>query len=200
MPNDDKKPETPSMLVSRTAAIEAAWGNLIEALGYDIRDPHLSGSPERVARFLAEWHTRSGVEPPKTTCFPNDNPKVDEVVACGGLRFYSMCAHHGLPFFGEVAIGYIPSDKVIGLSKFARVVQYFAQRFQTQERMTHEIALFLEERLAPVGIGVVARAEHLCMSMRGIKSPNHFTVTSTMRGAFMEKAEARAELLALVRQ
>jgi GTP cyclohydrolase I len=184
----------------KLAAVTQAWSDLIDALGYDPKDPHLVESPARVARFLCEWHTRDGKPPPKLTCFPNDDPKIDEVVATGRMRFYSMCAHHGLPFFGEAAIGYIPRDKVLGLSKFARVVRHFAQRFQTQERLTHEIVTYLEKEHEPVGIGVVMSAEHLCMSMRGVCCPDHETVTSAMRGAFMEKPEARAELLNIIRR
>lgn len=183
---------------NRVAEISDAWRKLIAALGYDLSDPHLADSPDRVARFLAEWHTREA-EPPSLTCFPNE-PRVDELVATGGIRFYSMCAHHGLPFFGEVAIGYIPKDKVVGLSKFARVVRYFSQRFQVQERLTHEIVDYLERELAPIGVGIVVRAEHLCMSMRGVRCPDHETITSAMRGAFMTKPEARAELLSIIRR
>lgn len=178
--------------------VAAAWATIIESLGYESDDPHLADSPKRVARFLTSWHTKASADPPKLTTFPNDNPRVDEVVATGRIRFYSMCAHHGLPFFGEAAVGYIPRDKVLGLSKFARVIHHFAQRFQTQERLTHEIAAHLEEGLHPIGIGVVMRAEHFCMSMRGVRCPDHHTVTSAMRGVFMEKPEARAELLSLL--
>ncbi len=184
----------------RTVAIEVAWSTLVEALGYDLKDPHLQESSARVARFLAAWHTRNGTDPPKCTTFPNENPRVDEVVATGRIRFYSMCAHHGLPFFGEAAVGYIPKDKVLGLSKFARVIHHFAHRFQTQERLTHEIVHHLEQELDPVGIGVVMSAEHLCMSMRGVCCPDHETVTSAMRGAFLTKPEARAELLTIIRR
>lgn len=184
----------------RLERITKAWGDVIEALGYATNDPHLVDSPARVARFLASWHTREGKPPPKLTCFPNEDPKVDEVVATGRIRFYSMCAHHGLPFFGEAAIGYIPRDKVLGLSKFARVVRHFAQRFQVQERLTHEIVTYLEQELQPIGIGVVMKAEHLCMSMRGVQATDHETITSAMRGAFLEKPEARAELLTIIRR
>lgn len=169
----------------------------MRALQYDLKNPHLVDSPARVARFLLDWHTRSGHKMPKLTTFPNV-PRVDELVGVGGIRFYSLCAHHGLPFFGTAAIGYIPSDKVLGLSKFARVVDYFAHRFQTQECLTSEIAAHLEATLKPVGVGVVMRAEHLCMSMRGVQRPGHQTVTSDMRGTFRKNAAARAELLTLL--
>lgn len=178
-------------------AIGAAWETIIRELGYDPNDPHLTGSPERVARFLAEWHTKAGVAPPTLTTFPNE-PKVDELVACGGISFYSVCAHHGLPFYGQAAIGYIPGKSVLGLSKFARVVHHFANRFQVQERLTNDIAKYLEDELEPIGIGVVLSAEHMCMSMRGVRSGGHTTVTSDMRGAFRSKPEARAELMSLI--
>lgn len=176
--------------------IAHAWRTIIEALGYEAEDPHLTDSPDRIARFLIEWHEQ-GKRPPTLTTFPNE-PRVDELVAIGGMRFYSLCAHHGLPFGGRAAIGYIPKAKVLGLSKFARVLDHFAHRFQTQERLTHQIASFLEAELEPTAIGVVLRAEHLCMSMRGAERPGHSTVTSDMRGAFKTKPEARAELLTLV--
>lgn len=176
--------------------IEEAWGTIIRELGYDAGDPHLVESPKRIARFFAGWH-QEGKDPPELTTFPNE-PHVDEIVVVGGIRFYSLCAHHGLPFAGSAAIGYIPGTRVLGLSKFARVIDFFAHRFQTQERLTHQIATFLERALEPVGIGVVMRAEHLCMSMRGAERPGHSTITSDMRGVFKSKPEARAELLALV--
>lgn len=180
----------------RSRALAQHWKALLEALGYDLNDPHLVDSPERVGRFLDEWHSVAK-EPPKLTTFPNDG--CDELVAVGGIRFYSMCAHHGLPFGGRVAIGYLPGARVLGLSKFARVVDHFAHRFQTQERLTKQVADHLQQALDPIGVGVVMRAEHLCMSLRGVERPGHVTVTSDLRGAFRSKPEARAELLALVK-
>jgi GTP cyclohydrolase I len=176
--------------------IASAWATIVNELGYDTEDPHLRDSPDRIARYMRNWHT-IGSAPPKLTTFPND-PHVNEVVAVGGIWFYSMCAHHGLPFFGTAAIGYIPGDHVLGLSKFARVVDHFAHRFQVQERLTHDVADYLESELKPRGIGIVMRAEHLCMSARGVGKPGHSTVTSVMRGAFMESSSARAELLELI--
>lgn len=180
----------------RARAVEQAWRQLVQALGYDMKDPHLTDSPARVARFLSEWHTQTS-DPPKLTTFPND-PKVDELVAVGRIPFYSLCAHHGLPFSGHASVGYIPKDKVLGLSKFARVIDHFARRFQVQERLTHEVASYLQQELDPVGVGVVMKAEHLCMSMRGVERPGHLTVTSDLRGAFRDHAAARSELLALL--
>jgi GTP cyclohydrolase I len=184
------------VLVPDEKRIADAWRQLTKALGYDGTDPHLAESPERVARFMAEWHS-VGTDPPKLTAFPSGG--YDELIAIGDLRFHSLCAHHGLPFSGIAAVGYIPSDRIVGLSKIARVVRHFASRFQVQERLTRDIAGYIEEQLKPIAIGVVMRAEHLCMSMRGVRAGGHFTVTSDMRGAFREQPEARAELLALLR-
>lgn len=175
--------------------LKRMWAALIKELGYDPRDPHLAGSPDRVARFFREWH-QTGKPVPKLTTFPND-PRVDELVVVSGIPFYSVCAHHGVPFFGTAAVGYIPKDSVLGLSKFARVIDFYANRFQTQERLTHEISMGLAELLKPVGIGVVMQAEHLCMSMRGIRKPGHKTTTSVMFGACKEQPSTRAEFLAL---
>lgn len=177
-----------------TTKMAEAWETILEQLGYDARTEHLRETPERVERFMREWHT-AGKGPPTVTTFRSDS---DQLVAVGGLRFYSMCAHHGLPFFGEAAVGYIPNGRIAGLSKFARVVDHFARRFQVQEELTRDVAEFLDRSLAPVGLGVVMRAEHLCMSMRGIQRPGHTTITSDLRGAFRTRPEARAELLALV--
>ena len=176
--------------------IGSYWASIITNLGYDLADHHLKDSPGRVARFMEKWHT-IGKEPPKLTCFENVE-KYDQLVTVGGIRFFSMCAHHGLPFSGIAAVGYIPDKKVVGLSKLARVVDHFSRRFQVQERLTKEIAGYLHEQLEPLAIGVVMSAEHLCMSMRGIERPGHFTVTSSMQGSFRNEPEARAELLALL--
>ncbi len=181
----------------KTAGLERAWRTVISGLGYDPKNPHLKDSPARVARFMAGWHTE-GKEPPPLTVFPNKG--CDELVAVGGLRFHSLCAHHGLPFTGVAAIGYVPSKHVLGLSKFARVVDHFAHRFQVQEELTTDIADALTEALDPVALAVVLRAEHFCMSMRGVCKPGHFTVTSAMRGDFRKTPSARAELLNLIRE
>jgi len=175
--------------------IARAWEDIIVELGYPHLDEHLNESPARVERFMREWHTL-GSPPPKITTFPTES---DDVVVIGDIRFYSMCAHHGLPFFGEASVGYLPGKKIAGLSKFARVVDHFARRFQVQERLTRQIAAYLTHELEPLGLGVVVRAEHLCMSMRGIERPGHRTTTSAMLGVFRDKPEARAELLELMR-
>ena len=149
------------------------------------------------ARFLLDWHTNGGRSPePVCTSFPNGD--YDEVVLVGGIDFHSLCAHHALPFWGTAAVGYLPGEKQAGLSKLARAVDHFSRRFQTQERLTHEIADYVQRELSPRGIGVVLRAEHLCMSMRGIRKPGHHTTTSDLRGVFRDNPAARTEFFSLV--
>ncbi len=191
--------QAPAVDGSKLTALAQGWRMIIEALGYDAQGPHFKDSPTRVARFLAAWHT-SGPDatPPPLTTFPNEDPRYDQVLLVKGIRYYSMCAHHGLPFFGVAHVAYIPGDRLVGLSKLARVVDYFARRFQVQEAITTQVAEYLEETLAPLGVAVVLSGEHLCMAMRGIERPGHSTITSEMRGVFRDKPEARAELLALV--
>jgi GTP cyclohydrolase IA len=171
-----------------------AWAIVISSLGYPADSPHFADSPRRVAKFLREWHTRSA-EPPKLTTFPAAGH--DEMVVVRGITFHSMCAHHGLPFFGTAMVGYLPKTRLVGLSKLARVVDYFARRFQVQETLSSDIADYLERELKPRGLGVVLTAEHMCMSMRGIQKPGHSTTTSVMRGAFRRQAATRAEFLGL---
>jgi GTP cyclohydrolase IA len=180
----------------RVLKVADAWAGLLDALGYDRTQPHLADTPLRVARFLTKWHSLADEPPPALTTFPSEG--YDAMVVVGDIQFYSMCAHHGLPFFGVAAVGYIPNGKIVGLSKLARLVDYYARRFQTQECITRQVADHLERELKPLGVGVVLRGEHLCMSMRGINKPGHFTVTSEMRGVMREEDAARSELLSLV--
>jgi GTP cyclohydrolase I len=128
-----------------------------------------------------------------------DNPGYDEMVVEREIPFYSLCEHHILPFFGVAHVGYVPADRVIGLSKIARLVRARAGRLQIQERLTAEIADELDRLLHPVGVGVVLKAEHLCMAMRGVRCPGAVTLTSSLRGCLKEKPEARAEFLAICR-
>ena len=116
----------------------------------------------------------------------------------GPINFYSHCEHHMVPFFGQAWIGYIPDGKVVGISKLARLVDCFAKRLQIQERLTDEVANTVQEVLQPKGVAVVVKAEHLCMSMRGVKKPGTKTMTSAMRGCFFKEPEARAEFLSLI--
>jgi len=196
MPDEDKR-----------AIIANAWRTIIDALGYDTSSPHFKDSPARVADFLTRWHThgkelKAGEHAARLTTFPNDDNeevgllKYDGVVMMRDIGFHSMCAHHGLPFFGRAHVAYLPKDKLIGLSKLARVVEHFAHQFQVQEQLTTCIANHLNTALEPLGIAVVLEAEHLCASMRGVGKPGHSTITSALLGGFRDQA-ARLELLLL---
>lgn len=174
--------------------IAQAWATIIESLGYRADDPHLRESPERVARFLRSWHT-VGKPAPTLTIFPRGD--YEGMVVTRKIQFHSLCAHHGLPFYGHAVVGYIPGESLVGLSKLARVVEHFARRFQTQEDLTAQVAAHLEEALSPQGVGVLIEAEHLCMSMRGVQRPGHVTATSEVRGLLRTSAAARTEFLVL---
>src|SRR5690349_13777636 len=156
------------------AAAEDAAAALLRSLGADLEDESLRDTPRRVAAAFAELLTP---EPFTATTFPNDEG-YDELVVARSIPFHSLCEHHLLPFHGVAHVGYLPGERIIGLSKLARVVDLFARRLQVQERLTVQIAGWLQEELAPKGVGVVIEAEHLCMSLRGVQKPGTPTVTS----------------------
>jgi GTP cyclohydrolase I len=161
---------------------EAAVKNLLVALGLspDV-DPHLLDTPKRIAKFYKAWLAQ-GEEHFRFTTFPTTDEDRDSLVFTGDIRFYSMCSHHFVPFFGVAHIGYLPTDRLAGLSKLARALQMFAHRPQVQERLTSELAGYLMWKLSARGVGVVIKAEHLCMSMRGANVPGHQTVTQALLG------------------
>src|SRR4051794_22985737 len=145
-----------------------------------------------MARMYAELLTSAPFAP---TTFPNDG--YDELVVATGIPFNSLCEHHLLPFHGVAHVGYLPGDRIIGLSKLGRVVDLFARRLQVQERMTSEIAGWIDEHLEPKGVGVVIEAEHLCMSLRGVQKPGTLTATSALRGLVRDDPRTRQEFIAL---
>jgi GTP cyclohydrolase I len=175
--------------VDRPRAIVAV-ADLLTALGYDVTDEHLAETPRRVVDALIDM---TASEPFAMTTFANDEGYVDPVVV-RGIRFTSLCEHHLLPFRGEVDVAYLPGARLVGLSKLARVVERHARRLQVQERLTVRIADDIEEALAPRGVAVVVRAEHLCMSIRGVRTPDAETRTSAYRGAFESDPELRTVL------
>ncbi len=177
-------------------AAAAAARDLLVALGADLDAPGLADTPRRVAAAYAELLTPRPFNP---TTFPNDEG-YDELVLARAIPFSSLCEHHMLPFIGVAHVGYIPDDRILGLSKLARVVELFARRLQVQERMTVQIADWLRDQLAPKGVGVVIEAEHLCMSMRGVRLPGSRTTTSTLRGLLRDDPRTRQEFFALTRQ
>jgi GTP cyclohydrolase I len=167
----------------------------MEALGLDLKDPNLAGTDRRVARAFRELFAGhyAGAEP-KLRSFPNTEG-YSEAVAVTGIPFHSLCAHHFLPFFGTAHLAYVPKERLVGLSKLARVVDFYARRPQLQERMTEQIAELIERRLQPAGTSVVIQARHLCMEMRGVRKAGASTVTSAIRGVFEDETKRR-ELLA----
>ena len=176
-------------------AAEDAAADLLLALGLDLADESVAATPGRMARALAELLTPSDFE---MTTFPNTEG-YDELVLVQDIPVRSLCEHHVLPFVGVAHVGYLPGERILGLSKFARLVDLVARRPQTQERLTTEIADHLTTHLQPRGVGVVIEAEHTCMSLRGARAQGTRTVTSALRGTLRDPA-ARAEFLSLARE
>ena len=172
---------------------ERAVADLLVALGQDPDDEHLADTPRRVAAAYAEMLTP---RPFNMTTFPNDEG-YDELVLARDIPFHSLCQHHLLPFKGVAHVGYLPGERILGLSKLARVVELFARHLQVQERLTKQVADWLQEHLAPKGVGVVLQAEHLCMSLRGVRARGSTTMTSALHGLIREDPRSRAEFFAL---
>jgi GTP cyclohydrolase I len=179
--------------------IETAMLSIIEAIGDDPQREGLQGTPQRIAEMYAELFSGLDMDA-KAELTVGFEVGHREMVILRDIPFYSMCEHHLLPFYGVVHVGYVPNHegRVVGISKLARVVEVFAKRPQLQERMTTQIADAILEALQPDGVAVVIQAEHLCMTMRGIKKPGSNVVTSATRGLFRSRAATRAEFLSLV--
>ncbi len=189
-------PEPPPEEASGSIDLEAAQraaADLLVALGADLASEGLRETPRRLATAYAELLTRQPFHP---TTFPNDEG-YDELVVVRAIPFHSLCMHHLLPFHGLAHICYLPGERILGLSKFARVVELFARDLQVQERLTVQIADCLQEQLAPKGVGVVLEAEHLCMSLRGVQKFGAKTVTSALLGLVRDDPATRQEFLAL---
>jgi GTP cyclohydrolase I len=173
-------------------AAERAAAAFLTALGLDVTSGAMADTPGRMARAYAELLTPRHFA---LTTFPNDEG-YDELVLARSIPIRSVCEHHLLPFVGVAHVGYLAGDRILGLSKLARVVELFAHRAQVQERLTKQIADWLDLHLAPRGVGVVIEAEHMCMTLRGVQAVGSRTVTSTLLGALREDARSRAEFLA----
>jgi GTP cyclohydrolase I len=176
------------------AAAERAVADLITALGEDLEDHHLRDTPRRVAAAYAEMLTPRSFN---LTTFPNDQD-YNELVLARDIPFHSLCQHHMLPFKGVAHVGYLPGRRILGLSKLARVVEHFSRRLQVQERLTKQVADWLDHQLDPKGVGVVLDAEHLCMTLRGVEASGSRTVTSALHGLLRDDERSRAEFFALV--
>jgi GTP cyclohydrolase IA len=183
-----------SPAVDRVRA-ERAVAELLAALGQDPTSEELAETPRRVAASYAELLTPAPFTP---TTFPNDEG-YDELVLAKAIPFASLCQHHLLPFTGLAHVGYLPAERILGLSKLARVVELFARRLQLQERLTNQVADWLQAQLAPKGVGVVLEAEHLCMTLRGARAAGACTVTSTLHGLLRTDPRSRQEFFALTR-
>ncbi|HEX5203113.1 MAG TPA: GTP cyclohydrolase I FolE [Actinoplanes sp.] len=174
-------------------AAERAAEAFLAAVGVDLAAPGLDGTPLRMAKAYAEMLTPREFA---LTTFDNDEG-YDELVLARSIPLRSLCEHHLLPFVGVAHVGYLPGDRILGLSKLARVVELFARRAQVQERLTKQVADWLCTHLRPRGVGVVIEAEHLCMSLRGVQAIGARTVTSTLLGTLRDDARSRAEFLAM---
>jgi GTP cyclohydrolase IA len=175
------------------AAVQHAARELLLALGADVEGAALQETPRRMADAYTELLTP---QPFRATTFPNDDG-YDELIVARAIPFHSLCMHHLLPFHGVAHIGYLPGERIIGLSKLGRVVELFARDLQLQERLTTQIARWLQRQLAPQGVGVVLEAEHMCMSLRGVQKFGAKTVTSALHGSVRDDARTRQEFLAL---
>jgi GTP cyclohydrolase IA len=176
-------------------AAERAVRDLLLALGRDPSSPHLADTPRRVAESFTEMLTPREFD---LTTFPNDE-HYDELVLARSIPVQSLCEHHMLPFTGVAHVGYLPGERILGLSKLARVVELFARDLQVQERLTVQVANWLQEHLAPKGVGVVIEAEHMCMSLRGVQAKGSRTITSSVHGVLRENAASRQEFFMLTR-
>jgi GTP cyclohydrolase IA len=174
-------------------AVQRAARELLRALGADVDAEGLLETPRRMADAYTELLTP---QPFRPTTFPNDDG-YDELIVARAIPFHSLCMHHLLPFHGVAHIGYLPGERIIGLSKLGRVVELFARDLQIQERLTTQIAGWLQRELEPKGVGVVLEAEHMCMSLRGVQKFGARTVTSALHGLVRDDARTRQEFLAL---
>lgn len=178
--------------------IDQHYKQILAELGEDVDREGLLDTPKRAAKamqFLTSGYTTSLEEVVNGAVFSSDN---DEMVVVEGIEFYSMCEHHMLPFLGKCHIGYLPNGKVLGLSKFARIVDVFGRRFQIQENMTKQIADAVTEVTGCRGVGVIIEAKHMCMMMRGVQKQNSMMRTSVMQGAFRDNQATRNEFMRLV--
>jgi GTP cyclohydrolase I len=199
--SQEKMSETTEIIIPPAAGTEGIADlvrKMIVLLGEDPNREGLRRTPERFEKALRFLTSGYRQDPDKLLNGAMFSVCYDEMVVVKDIEVYSLCEHHLLPFFGRCHVAYIPSKKVVGLSKIARLVNMFARRLQIQERLTSQIAQSIQERLSPEGVGVIIEARHLCMVMRGVEKQNSMATTSAMLGAFRENKQTRDEFLALV--
>jgi len=195
--------ENPEWLVGencrRADEIARHFTEIMRVLDLDLNDPHLRDTPARVGRMYLEiFRGLVDQTEPEITSFPNEE-KYSNMVVVRDIEFFSVCSHHMIPFFGRAHIAYIPKEKIIGLSKIARIVEFYARRPQLQERLTEQIVDFIDDKLHPAGAMAVLEARHLCMEMRGVEKTGAETTTSAIRGCF-EEPRIRDEFFELIRK
>jgi len=178
--------------------MEDGFRQILEAIGEDPQREGLLGTPERFARAYQELFASVG-QPSEGLLSTQFTESYDEMILLKDIPFTSMCEHHFLPFTGVAHVAYIPSNKVVGLSKLARVVEFFSRKPQIQERLTREIAEYIQNEIDPIGVGVVIESTHTCMTMRGIKKPGSKMMTSQLLGVFKKNEKTRAEFMSLLK-
>jgi GTP cyclohydrolase I len=188
------------LLPDRQTEIESAVSQILASIpGEDAARQGLAGTPNRIARMYEEVLGGYNVDPVKLVNGALFDVEYDEMIVVKDIEFFSMCEHHMLPFYGRAHVAYIPSDKIIGLSKIPRIVDMFARRLQVQERMTRQIAELIDEVLEPQGVAVVVEGAHMCSMMRGVKKEQAKMVTSALLGSFKQDAKTRSEFMSAIR-
>ena len=173
---------------------------ILRAIGEDPDREGLQRTPQRVAQSLTFLTRGYEMDPAKVINDALFTEEYEEMIVQKDIDFYSLCEHHMLPFFGKAHVAYIPNHKIVGISKLARLVDVYACRLQVQERMTHQIATTIMDKLDALGVAVVLEAEHLCMRMRGVEKQNSYVITSSLLGAFRSRVETRNEFMNLIRR
>jgi GTP cyclohydrolase IA len=188
-----------SVSVQKSESIADLLRRMLQLIGENPQRDGLRHTPERFEKALRFLTSGYHQDPEKLLNGAMFSVCYDQMVLVKDIEVYSLCEHHMLPFFGKCHVAYIPDKKVVGLSKIPRLVNMFARRLQIQERLTNQIASAIQQKIAPLGVGVVVEARHLCMVMRGVEKQNSQTVTSAMLGAFRENVQTREEFLSLIR-
>lgn len=184
---------------AKAREIAGHFAEIMRVLELDLEDPHLRETPDRVGRMYLEiFRGLADQSQPAITCFPNSEGYSNMVIV-RDIDFFSVCSHHMIPFFGKAHIAYIPGEQIVGLSKIARIVEFYARRPQLQERLTEQVVDFIEEKLQPLGAIAVVEARHLCMEMRGVEKSGALTMTSALRGCFNEQ-RVREEFFDLLKK
>jgi GTP cyclohydrolase I len=202
----EKSKHTEELTLTESSSVETSDSiadlvrRMLQLIGEDPDRDGLARTPERFEKALRFLTSGYQQDPEKLLNGAMFNVCYDQMVLVKDIEVYSLCEHHMLPFFGKCHVAYIPDKKVVGLSKIPRLVNMFARRLQIQERLTNQIASAIQQKISPLGVGVVIEARHLCMVMRGVEKQNSQTVTSAMLGAFRENVQTREEFLSLIRE